>query len=133
MSDLLNPDLQSLRDYMNDPDMPPGIEQDWEIIITSDTTAEYLLTLAVEDTIRHKELVGLLYLYTEAVLRNWVCCSEDALKSRLLGLPGNAPDDVERWKSESMRALADPDVIKRRPHRFGDYFFAEYFGHGRIF
>lgn len=133
MSDLLNPDLQSLRNYFNDPNILPGIEQDWEIVITNDTTAEYLLALSVEQTVQHTELVELLYLYTEAVLKHWVGCSEETLNSLLLNIPENVPDDVEKWKSESMRALADPGVIKRRPHQFGDDYFAVYFRHGRIF
>ena len=133
MSDLLNPDLDILRNYMNDPAMLHGIDQDWEIIITSDQTAEYLVTLSLENTVRHDEVIELLYLYTESVLRNWSVSSSDCLAERLREVPNDAPSDVLKWKSETNRALNDPTITNANPRDFGDYFFAEYFGHGRIY
>lgn len=133
MIDLLNPDLNSLRAYMNDPNMLPGIDQDWEIVITGDITAGYLLTLSLENTKRHDEVVELLYLYTESVLRNWYISSRGRLEDLLNGLPNDLPPDVLKWKEDSRKALSDPEIANKNPTAFGDCFFAEYFGHGRIF
>ena len=133
MSDLLNPDLEILRSYMNDPTMQPGIEQDWEIVITGDHTAEHLVALSLENTVRHGEVVDLLYLYTESVLRNWIVSTEEKLHERLRDIPPHAPQDVLKWKSETERALSDPIIVNTNPRDFDVYFFAEYFGHGNIF
>jgi len=118
---------------MNDPTMLPGIDQDWEIIITGDQTAEYLVTLSLENTERHDEVVDLLYLYTESVLRDWVVSTRTRLQDRLSEIPNGAPPDVLRWKSETERALSDPAIVNANPHEFGDCFFADYFGHGIVF
>lgn len=118
---------------MNDPTMLPGIEQDWEIIITGDETAKYLVVLSLENTERHDEIIDLLYLYTESVLRNWMVSTVEQLRERLLEIQDPAPKDVQKWKSETERALSDPAIANANPRDFGDYFFAEYFGHGRLF
>lgn len=133
MNDLLNPDLHLLREYMNDPNMLPGIDQDWEITITGDRTAEYLMTLSLENTKRHDEVVELLYLYSESVLRNWIVSTRERLEELLDELPNDSPSDVLKWKEDSKKALSDPDLANKNSASFGDYFFAEYFGHGRIF